>query len=113
MPDIVRWLRRVPVWVWLFLAATQILTVVGRLYELPHLDGAIEAMNNNPAKVGVKSDFEDIRRERRRDLIGATILGPIFLALAYWACFAPRLDSTRCVEPPQRSGRWFTRKIKL
>jgi hypothetical protein len=67
--DMVRLLRRVPIWVWLFVAASQLLSiprVVERL-SLPNIEV-----------------FTYPRREAYRDLAGICVLLPLSAALAVW-----------------------------
>ena len=104
MGQIVRWLRCVPVWVWLFVAATQIVTLVARSQDLPTLVKAIQAMSNVPADAELKSRFEEIRRDRCRDLIAAAILAPMSLALACWAWSARRRNCTQAAETGSRAS---------
>jgi hypothetical protein len=76
MVRIVRWLKRVPLWIWLFVAASQVLTLAAKIYDIPDLDEAIQRFGDEPAYAKLKSDFERIRWHTMKDLIGAAILAP-------------------------------------
>jgi hypothetical protein len=91
MGAIGRCLKSVPLWVWIFVAASQVLSLCARLTELPDLNQAIQRLAdesaesaNSPAIVEIKCAFERIRRQKRIDLVAAAFLAPLSTALAYW-----------------------------
>jgi ferric-dicitrate binding protein FerR (iron transport regulator) len=95
MGRLVIWIRRIPLWVWVFLAATQVLTLGAAPYRLSRLEQALQRMPSEPAYAEVRERFEEIRREERFQLAGAAILAPLFLGLAFWRWSRSRSDTAR------------------
>jgi hypothetical protein len=93
------WVGRIPLWVWLFLAATQVLTLVGALARLSRLERALQSMPDEAAYAKVREAFEEIRRDNRFQLAGAAILTPLFLSAALWRWSRGRSNPARIAEP--------------
>lgn len=98
MRKLKRWIQYVPVWVWLFLAATQILMLLVRPHELSELEQALVEMADKPAYAkpayaGVREAFEKVRKDKQFDLVSAAILAPVFLGLAAWRWHRGRPDA--------------------
>ena len=99
MKKLRRSLLAVPTWVWVFVAITQVVTIVARAYELPELDIAIQQMSTQARDVytwtDIPRELQTIRRQKRNDLIAASIFCPISIALAYWSWSVRRREGTK------------------
>jgi hypothetical protein len=90
MTTVARWLGRIPTWVWLFIATTQVLTVLDRSFDLPQLDEAIQQMSQQPAYAQpelakIKTSFERFRGRKYGERIFATIVASVSIGLAFWS----------------------------
>jgi hypothetical protein len=65
----VRLLRRVPVWLWVFVAATQVLSIPRVVHLLSFPNSEV---------------FASLPREAYWDLVGICVLLPLSVALAVW-----------------------------
>ena len=84
MSRLIGWIGRIPVWIWLFLAATHVLTVVSASHRLTRLDQALLEMPDDRAFVGVRQGCEEAVQDSRFDRACAAVFGPVFLGLALW-----------------------------
>lgn len=84
MAKVLKWLIRVPAWVWLFVAFSQVVTISARLYELPQLRESIEEHADDPNYANVKLGFQRIYDSKQRQLYIAVAVLPIACALLYW-----------------------------
>lgn len=84
MQTFLRWLRRIPFGLWVFIAATQLVTIAARLNELPKLDETFAELQASRVDSELLERFDDVRKAMRFDLKGALILAPLTLVLAYW-----------------------------
>lgn len=71
------WIRRVPVWVWLFLAVTQVATIVGASIRLSDSEVRLD----DPE---IQAVFDRFAREDRTKIIGASVAGSTFVVLGLW-----------------------------
>jgi hypothetical protein len=86
MRRIVTWVGRIPWWVWLFLAVTQLMALAIVPLQLSDLDQALLEMPDTPEYAKVRAGFEIIRRDKRFQLDCAMILAPLFLGATVWRC---------------------------
>jgi hypothetical protein len=85
IPKLLTLLYRVPLWLWLFIAMTQVLIVTARYYDdLPRTESLVEEFSNDPALAQMKARLEKIDDRERRDFIGGLSLGTVSIGLAYW-----------------------------
>jgi hypothetical protein len=84
MVNIKRWLLRVPLWVWLFIVFTQLISIPAWYYRMNDLAKSIADFGEDPNKAEIKVGFQDQHDELRQDIINAFIVAPIALGLAYW-----------------------------
>lgn len=94
------WVRRIPVWVWLFLAATQVLTLVAAPARLSELTEALQRMPAVPAYAKVRAAFEESKRDNEIQVAGAAVLAPLFLGAALWRWLRRRSDAPHVFQPP-------------
>lgn len=78
-------LMKVPVWVWLFIAAIQVLSFTNGVYYIFYLDKAIREVSAS----GITTVSDGMRMQRQRDVALTNILWPLYLGLlslglAYW-----------------------------
>jgi hypothetical protein len=74
MSHILSWIRRVPTWVWLFLAATQVLTILRSTKDSIELNHAISRMSDQAPVQEVRIRFGQLSRERHFELIASSEL---------------------------------------
>lgn len=84
MRRILRFFKKVPIWVWLFVAASQVLTLCIIPRQVSQLNDSIQRFGANPLYADLKSRFEDIRRGKQNKLFAAAILCPVSIGLAFW-----------------------------
>jgi hypothetical protein len=94
MKRVMAWLRRIPAWVWLILAISQVLTLVQRPFRISSLDEALARMPEQTEYAGIRHAFQEIRQDCVNDLISAGILATIFLTLMFWRWSNSKKQST-------------------
>ena len=82
MVRFVNWICRVPTWVWLLLATTQVLTIISRATSIPNLKSALANMPSHEAYQDMHAIFQEILWRSQVDLVGAIVLCSLFTALA-------------------------------
>jgi hypothetical protein len=80
------WIRSIPVWVWLLLVSTQVLTIFDRSPRVIELDHELAALENGMAAEGqlFQQKVDDCRITLwncRTDMIGASLLLTVFWGL--------------------------------
>ncbi len=88
------WIKRIPWWIWLFLALTQAATIIAISFRLSHAD----IVYNN---IEIQHRFDEIRRKELRNVVIALILCPSFFGLAFWRW---RKTSSEVEEKTERSS---------
>lgn len=88
---VLRLLQRIPVALWLFLAATQLLTFADRTCKLPGLEHQIQWFAKDPRLSSFVARFEAMYWSNKREQIVAAILAPLSLGCAYvkWSSTRP------------------------
>jgi hypothetical protein len=94
MNSLLQGLRAVPLWLWIFLILTQVLTFADRCFSLPRLSRQIEHLKSQnwtdypeesrESHRQMIESFEAFRRSHRSDLIISALLAPAFAGMAYW-----------------------------
>jgi len=84
MHRLIIWLGRIPTWIWIFLAITQVGTLIGASHRMSELSQALLEMPNIPEYANVREHFQDSWRDNRFQLAGAAVLAPLFLGLGLW-----------------------------
>ena len=84
MRKVLALLKRVPVWVWLFIAVSSVATVAGQCHDLRDLNRSINQLGNEPAEIRIKFVWESMYWKGRRQVLTGLILGPVSTGLAYW-----------------------------
>jgi hypothetical protein len=97
-------ISRIPWWVWLFLAATQVGTLIAAPFRISGLEKALQRMSNEPAEDRVREGFEKIVREERFRMASASFLAPLFLGAALWRWSRGRFDAARAAKPAGTAG---------
>jgi hypothetical protein len=99
MSKLRNWIGRIPWWVWLFLAVTQVLTLVAAPFRLAEGERVLRRLPDHPAYVEMRARFEKYQRDEQIQFICATVLGPLFLGAAIWRWSSGRARSGQTVEP--------------
>src|ERR1700738_1386538 len=71
----------IPLLIWLFLAATQVLNLIVVPFRLLDLENSLQTLPDDPAYAEVRKSFEKIRWKELVNLTGAAVLTPIFIGL--------------------------------
>jgi hypothetical protein len=95
MSKLVTWLVRIPVWVWLLLAATQVLNLIAGTHRLSTLGDALRKMPDSTFYVELREHIENIRRDEQFNLAVAAVFALVFLGLALWRWSRGRSEATR------------------
>jgi hypothetical protein len=90
--------------VWLFLGATQVLTLVAAPARISRLERALQKMPDEPAFTEVREGFEQSQREDRFRLACAAVLAPLFLGAALWRWSRGRSGPARMAQPAAAAG---------
>jgi hypothetical protein len=99
MHSLISWLGRIPLWVWLFLAVTQVGTLIAAPYRMSKLDHALLGMPDRPEYADVREHFENTWRDNRFQLASAAVLAPLFLGLGWWRWLRYRSDKSAQSDP--------------
>jgi hypothetical protein len=84
MQRLISWLGRIPMWVWLFLALTQVLTLVIVPYRLSELNQMLLETPDRPELADFQNHLQKSWRDDRFQLASAAVLAPLFLGLGWW-----------------------------
>lgn len=82
MARLLRWFQRVPVWVWLLLAATQLATIIGAASRVSDLSRALVEMPDDEPYQDVGAKFRELLWDNQEQLVLAAVAGVQFLGLA-------------------------------
>lgn len=84
--------KSVPLWIWLFLTLTQVMSVAAsadRLWSLEEFNPHESAKGQNPQEQAwIDQDrdlYEGYRRRQVGNIVAGLVFGPAFLAIGLWA----------------------------
>jgi len=84
MKRVIACIDRIPIWVWLFLATTQVGTLVAAPHRISDYDASIlwtQNLPEFPGKDRFLAKYEKMKNEETFHIVGATILAPLFLVM--------------------------------
>jgi hypothetical protein len=84
MHRLISCLGRLPTWVWIFLAITQLGTLIAAPLRMSELSQALLKMPDRPEYADVREHFQENWRDNRFQLASAAVLAPLFLGLGLW-----------------------------
>jgi hypothetical protein len=84
MRRLATWIGRIPVWVWLLLAATQVLTLLTVPQRLDLIEHQLQKLPDAPDYAQLRTTYEEVRRDAELQLHAAMALAPLFIGMALW-----------------------------